>query len=233
MERNRRYFTRRHARYIAGMEPTPLVQVVDEVWRWSVWNEPRKLWFNGHLVRVGDASILIDPVPFSEELAEAIDEAGARCSRWLCVVTNADHRRAAGDVRGRFGAQVLVPRGDAALLELAADDTLDDGDAVGPLRIVRVAGAKTPGEIALHWPARKLLALGDAAVGRPSGALSMLPDEKFADVAAARAGVAALAALAVDLVLVGDGDDVLTGGAAALSALGPGPAKAPQGAAGC
>jgi glyoxylase-like metal-dependent hydrolase (beta-lactamase superfamily II) len=202
------------------MDPTELIPVVDDVWRWSVWNEPRKLWFNGHLLRLGDAAILIDPVAAGEAVAEAIDEAGAQCLKWWAIITNADHTRAALEARRRFGAQIIVPRGDAARIDLAADDTVDDGDQVGELRVIGVRGAKTGGEIALHWPARKLIAVGDAAIGRPSGALSMLADEKFADVAAARAGVAALAQLGVEIVLVGDGDDVLTGGAAALGALG-------------
>jgi len=211
------------------MEPTELIPVIDGVFRWSVWNEPRKLWFNGHLLRMGDVAILIDPVPVTPTVAEAIDEAGARCARWLCLVTNADHRRAAAETRGRFGAEVLVARGDAERFDIAIDDTFDDGDEIAELRAVRVDGAKTPGELALHWPARGMIVLGDAALGKPAGALSMLPADKLPDVAAARAGVAKLAELGADIVLVGDGDDILTGGAAALASLAPGAAAAPAG----
>jgi glyoxylase-like metal-dependent hydrolase (beta-lactamase superfamily II) len=204
------------------MEPTALVPVIEDVWRWSVWNEPRKLWFNGHLLRSGDTAVLVDPVTASADVAEAIELAGARCGQWLCVITNADHSRAAAEVRARFGAQILVARGDAEraeLVALAPDDTIDDGDELAGLRVIRVADLKTPGEVVLHWAARKLLVVGDAAIGRPSGALSMLAPSKFRDAAAAGASVARLAALAVDVVLVGDGDDVLTGGAAALGSV--------------
>jgi glyoxylase-like metal-dependent hydrolase (beta-lactamase superfamily II) len=207
---------------LPAMEPTELIPVVDGIYRWSVWNEPRRLWFNGHLLRMGDCAILVDPVPVTAAVAEAIDEAGARCARWLCVITNADHRRAAAEARGRFGAEVLVARGDADRFDIAIDDTVDDGDEIAELRAVRVAGAKTPGELALHWPARKLVVLGDAALGKPAGGLSMLPAEKLPDMAAARAGVAKLAELGVEIVLVGDGDDLLSGGAAALASLAPG-----------
>src|SRR5579862_7222915 len=183
------------------MDPTALVPVIDDVWRWSVWNEPRKLWFNGHLLRSGDTAVLVDPVTASEDVAEAIDLAGARCGRWLCVITNADHSRAAAEARARFGAQILVARGDAEraeLVALAPDDTIDDGDELAGLRVIRAGDLKTPGEVVLHWPARALLVLGDAAVGRPSGALSMLAPEKFRDAAAAAASVARFAALAAD-----------------------------------
>ena len=53
----------------------------------------------------------------------------------------------------------------------------------------------------------------------------MLPADKLPDVAAARAGVAKLAELGVEIVLVGDGDDLLSGGAAALASLAPGPQR--------
>lgn len=205
--------------------PTELIAVVDGVWRWSVWNEPRKLWFNGHLLRVGGTAVLVDPVPISGAVAAGL---GAPA---LIVVTNRDHARAAAEARERFGARLLVSRRDAAATGLAADDTIDDGDLVaGELRVVRVADAKTEGELALHWPARRLLVLGDAAVGRPPGALAMLPDDKLPDVARARAGVARLAELAPEVILVGDGADILAGGTAALQALGAGPANAPLGA---
>lgn len=199
------------------MEPTPLVSVLDDVARWSVWNQPRQLWFNGHLLRVGGAVVAVDPVPFGDEVARAIDAFGAPS---ICVVTNRDHERAAAEVRARWGARVLVPGADAGEIRLVADGTIGDGDAIaGALRAVAVAGAKTAGELALHWPARGLLVLGDAALGRPAGALSLLPAEKLPDVVAARAGVAALAALGAEIVLVGDGDDLLSGGIAALRAL--------------
>ena len=206
------------------MNPTSLVSVVDDVFRWSVWNEPRKLWFSGHLLRVGEVLIAVDPVEMSEEVAEAIEAIGRPS---LCVITNRDHERAGAQVRERFGARVLVPAADAAAMGLPGEAIANGDELVPGLTVVAVADGKSAGELALHWAARRLLVLGDAAVGRPAGALSMLPADKFSDVAAARAGVAELARLEVEIILVGDGEDLLSGGAAALRALGEGPAKAP------
>jgi glyoxylase-like metal-dependent hydrolase (beta-lactamase superfamily II) len=206
------------------MQPTPLIRVLDDVFRWSVWNEPRGLWFNGHALVIGEITVLIDPVPMTDEVAAALPPPA------VCVVTNRDHLRAVAEVRERFGVRLLLPRGDAAQMALPADALIDDGEVVAAeLRVVGVPHAKTPGELALYWPARRLLVLGDAAIGRPAGALSMLPDDKLADPAAARTAVAHLAGLDVDVVLVGDGDDVLDGGTDALAALGGGPARAPAG----
>lgn len=214
------------------MEPTGLVAVVEDVYRWSVWNEPRKLWFNGHLLRVGGVLVLVDPVEMSEPVLAAIGAIGTPA---LCVITNKDHERAGAQAREHFGLRVLVPSADAAAMALAGD-AMEGGDEVlEGLAAVAVVDGKSPGETALFWRARRMLILGDAAVGRPAGALSMLPSDRFADVEAARAGVARLAELEPELILVGDGEDLLSGGAAALRALGQGPAKAPfsLGKAGC
>ncbi len=212
------------------MEPTPLLPVMDGVWRWSVWNAPRKLWFNGHLVRSADILVAIDPVEVSDEVAAAIAAIGTPA---VIVITNRDHARAAAACAARWGATITVPRADAPAIDLAAERLLDPGDAVADeLVAVAVADAKTAGETALWWPQRRTLILGDAAIGRPAGALTMLPDDKLPDVARARAGVAALAELGVDVVLVGDGEDILAQGSSALWALAPGPACAPAGGGG-
>src|SRR5262249_55731688 len=109
--------------------------------------------------------------------------------------------------------------------ELIGHERFGGGAVIaGELRAIAVAGAKTPGETALHWPSRRLVILGDAAVGRPRGALTLLPADKLPDVAAARAGVAQLAQLDVDVILVGDGDDVLARARDALAAFRDGPA---------
>src|SRR5690349_3296248 len=135
------------------MDPTPLCPVGDGIWRWSVWNEPRQLWFNGHLLQVGDHLVVIDPVECSEEV---IVEIGAIGLPTLCVVTNRDHVRAAAAARARWGVRVLVPHADAEAMaaQLIGDERYDDGALIaGELRAVVVAGAKSPGETALYWPA--------------------------------------------------------------------------------
>lgn len=205
------------------MHPTPLLEVVPDVWRWSVWNQPRNLWFNGHLLKVGQVLVAVDPVTMSEEVVAAISQIGPPS---LCVISNRDHERAAAQLRDLFAARVLISGLDRNAVSVAAEP-LDPGDLVADALVaIAVCDGKSAGELALHWPARGLLVLGDAAVGRPAGALSMLPADKFADLAAARAGVASLAALGAEIILVGDGDDVLTGGTAALRALGDSPVRA-------
>ena len=68
---------------------------------------------------------------------------------------------------------------------------------------------KSPGEVALHWPERKILLVGDAVVGHPPGRCKLLPDKVVDDPARLRDSVRALLALDFDILLVGDGDPIL------------------------
>ncbi|MBX3467328.1 MAG: hypothetical protein KF878_10595 [Planctomycetes bacterium] len=189
-------------------------QVLDGVWTWSVFDEARQVDFNGYFVDTGAGRLLVDPVAWTPEVEAALERLGPPTE---VVLTNKDHRRAAARARERFGAAVLVHALDRPLLDLAADRALDDGDLVaGALRVVHLSGQKSPGEMALHWQARRLLVLGDALWGKPAGRLTMLPDAKYADPAAARAGLQRLGGLDVDAVLVGDGAPIVSGAGAIL-----------------
>jgi len=48
------------------------------------------------------------------------------------------------------------------------DNTLAVGQIVGPLVVVGVA-EKSPGGVALHWPRRRILIVGDTVIGNPPG----------------------------------------------------------------
>jgi hypothetical protein len=83
--------------------------------------------------------------------------------------------------------------------------------------VIQLADNKTPGESALLLERDAgILILGDALIGKPPGALSLLPPDKFADV-----GV--LLGQAFDTVLVGDGRSILAGGKDALRRAVAGP----------
>jgi glyoxylase-like metal-dependent hydrolase (beta-lactamase superfamily II) len=84
---------------------------------------------------------------------------------------------------------------------------LKPGDKVGPFVVVGVPG-KSPGEIALHWPERKILLVGDAIVGDPPGRCKLLPEKVVDDPARLRESVRALLALDFETLLVGDGEPI-------------------------
>jgi glyoxylase-like metal-dependent hydrolase (beta-lactamase superfamily II) len=85
------------------------------------------------------------------------------------------------------------------------DAELEHGQRVGPFTVVGVPG-KSPGEVALHDPVRRLLVVGDAVIGNPSGARL-------------RASVRRLLELDFDTLLVGDGVPIRDGGRERLREL--------------
>jgi hydroxyacylglutathione hydrolase len=114
-------------------------------------------------------------------------------------------------VRARTGARTAIHPLDAphARKEGAElDDELKPGDKIGPLVVVGAPG-KSPGEVVLHWPERKILIVGDAVVGDPPGRCKLLPEKVVDDPARLRASVGSLLALDFDILLPGDGTPIL------------------------
>src|SRR5262249_47282552 len=123
------------------------------------------------------------------------------------IVTNRNHFRAAETLRRATGARVAIHPADAEFvrtLGVTVEESLAVGDRVGPFVVVDASG-KSPGEIALHWPERRLLIVGDVCVGNPPGKLGLLPEKVMDDPAALRRSLRRLAELDLDTLLVGDG----------------------------
>src|SRR5206468_4486169 len=119
------------------------------------------------------------------------------------------------------GATVLIHPADAAYAQAQGaviDGELHPGARVGPFSVVAVPG-KSPGEIALHCPRRRILIVGDAVIGNPPGSLSLLREKVMDDPPLLRVSVAALAALEVEVLLPGDGAPILRDAGARLREL--------------
>jgi glyoxylase-like metal-dependent hydrolase (beta-lactamase superfamily II) len=173
--------------------------------------------FNGHLVHHPAGNLVIDPVEMPADVLEEIAAAGVA----TILLTNRNHVRASAALRERTGARVAIHPADAPHARSQGaiiDDDLVVGTRVGPFVVVPANG-KSPGEVALHWPERKLLVVGDACVGKPPGACALLPEAVIDDVATLRESLRKLAALDFDALLFGDGAPILSGGRAALQAL--------------
>jgi glyoxylase-like metal-dependent hydrolase (beta-lactamase superfamily II) len=127
------------------------------------------------------------------------------------LITNRNHGRAANKIRERTGARTAIHPADAPHARkegTVVDAELNEGDKIGPFVAIGVPG-KSLGEVALHWPERKILLVGDAVVGHPPGRCKLLPDKVVDDPARLRASVHALLDLDFDTLLVGDGDPIL------------------------
>ena len=134
------------------------------------------------------------------------------------IVTNRDHAREAAAVQAEFKCQLYVPELDVPQMELKLTRTFKDQELLpGGIWVVQLKDQKSPGESALFIQQGKgLLILGDALIGKPAGALSMLPAEKYADRERAKDGLRRLLKYSFDTVLVGDGVSIMAGAKAAV-----------------
>jgi len=184
-------------------------EVVSGIYTWPWFSEPHGYNFNGYLIRHAGGNLCIDPVEPAEEDFEEIARHGVA----RIVLTNRNHSRAANKVRAHTGARTAIHPADAPHARSQSaelDDELRIGEKIGPLTVVGVPG-KSPGEVALHWPERKILIVGDAVVGDPPGRCKLLPEKVIDDPARLRESVRSLLALDFDILLPGDGAPILQG----------------------
>lgn len=192
--------------------------IVPDILMWTWFSERHGYNFNGFLVRHAAGNVCVDPVEMSNEVLREL----TRLEVVFIVLTNRNHVRAANKVRQETGAQVFIHPADAAhAVQLGAviDDYLEIGQKVGPLHVLPTPG-KSPGEVALHWPERKVLIVGDAVVGNPPGECALLPEKVMDDPLALHRNLRRIAAeVDFDALLVGDGTPMVSGGRTALQAL--------------
>jgi glyoxylase-like metal-dependent hydrolase (beta-lactamase superfamily II) len=182
-------------------------EILPDVFTWPWFSEPHGYNFNGHLICLPTGNLCIDPV---EPTAADLDEIAGLGVKQI-LLTNRNHSRAANKVRRRTGARTSIHPADAphARKEGAdLDDELRTGEKIGPLIIVAADG-KSPGEVALHWPERRILIVGDAFVGDPPGKCKLLPEKVVDDPARLRESVRSLLSLDFDILLPGDGEPIL------------------------
>ncbi len=192
-------------------------EIVSDIFTWPWFSEPHGYNFNGYLVCHAGGNLCIDPVePPEGDLGELAKHGVARI-----LLTNRNHSRAANRVRARTGARTAIHPADAAHARSQGtelDDELHIGQKIGPLVVVGVPG-KSPGEVALHWPERRILIVGDAVVGAPPGRCKLLPEKVVDDPQRLRASVRALLPLDFDTLLPGDGAPILKGARERLKEL--------------
>jgi glyoxylase-like metal-dependent hydrolase (beta-lactamase superfamily II) len=181
--------------------------IASDILTWSWFSQPHGYNFNGFLSSDRAGNLVIDPVEPTEQDLDELAQRGVR----RILLTNRNHMRAANRVRANTGARTAIQAGDAAYARgqgVELDDELQVGDKIGPLTVIGVPG-KSAGEVAFHWPERRMLIVGDAVVGNPPGRLSLLREKVLDDPARLRESVRQLLSLDFDTLLVGDGECVL------------------------
>src|SRR2546421_5780409 len=200
------------------MDETRLREILPDVFPWHCFSERHVYNFNGYLFHHPSGNIAVDPVEIPDPVLGEL----ARLGVARIAITNRNHTRDSRRLRERSAARVAIHPADAAHATAqgaAIDDELQVGERVGPFVVLGAEG-KSPGEVALHWPQRRILVVGDACVGKPPGACALLPESVMDDPAALRKSLTRLAhTVDFDVLLVGDGAPILTGGRAALEKL--------------
>lgn len=190
-------------------------EIASGIQQWSCFSEEKQLDFNGLLLTMNDHRILVDPPPMDAATRTAVRKGP---SVDYIVLTNRDHLRETDSCRRDFQAKVYVPAADASQMDITPDKIYKDGELLpGGLWVIHLEGMKSPGESALFLDRGKgILILGDALIGKPAGRLSLLPAEKFPDVEKAKESLSRLLKYNFDMVLVGDGTSILSGGKEAV-----------------
>jgi glyoxylase-like metal-dependent hydrolase (beta-lactamase superfamily II) len=182
-------------------------EILTGIFTWPWFSEPHGYNFNGHFIRHAGGNLCIDPVePTENDLAELAGYGVARI-----LLTNRNHSRAANKVRAHTGARTAIHPADSSHARSEGaqlDDELQIGEKIGPLSVIGADG-KSPGEVVLHWPERKILIVGDVVVGDPPGRCKLLPEKVVDDLPRLRESVRSLLALDFDVLLPGDGEPIL------------------------
>ncbi|HNC83207.1 MAG TPA: hypothetical protein PK999_09185 [Nitrospira sp.] len=185
-------------------------QLLPGIWQWSWFSDEKQLDFNGLFLTVGEHRIVIDPPPMTAEASTLIRRQGALD---YIIVTNRDHLREAVAYQAEFRCQLQIPEADASQMDVKPTKTYKDGELLpGGIWAIQLKDQKSPGESALYIQQGKgVLIVGDALIGKPAGALSLLPSERYGDVAKAKEGLRRLLKYNFDSILVGDGASIVFG----------------------
>jgi glyoxylase-like metal-dependent hydrolase (beta-lactamase superfamily II) len=193
-------------------------EILKDIYTWSVYSEEKKLNFNGYFIASQHplfGNVVIDPPQASDSDLEQMESLGF--VRHI-IITNRDHIRWSEEFQQIFGAEIQMNTNDITNSAMVSDRNFKNGDMIaGFLQAVVIPDNKSPGETALFWAERKTLFIGDALIGKPPGAVTLLPEEKYDDIQRAKVGISILHKLDFEHLLLGDGDSILHNGKEVVS----------------
>ena len=192
-----------------------LRRYASDVFGWSRYQPERGYEFNGTALPSVDGTVLVvDPVPSDDEEVAALRQLG---QRFIIVLTTSDHERDAARLSKLLEAPVHVCCNDAASLRGVKAVEFRGGDVLpGGWVVHALTAMKTPGEVVLHHPLKRILVAGDAVINDPATGVRLVPHAKLPDRAGACASLSAVARLDFDALYVGDGFVLPSGGRDAL-----------------
>ncbi len=158
---------------------------------------------HAYLFVAGAGNVLIDPLPLDDAERDQIAALGGIAR---VVVMSPERRGAAEDIAAHYNADVVAaPKHRESLFAGAF--------------AIRLANQRRPNEFAVNVADARIVVAGDSLAGSPAGALSMSPDEQYADARKAALGLRAILRENPDALLLSFGQPVFTGAYGALYRL--------------
>jgi glyoxylase-like metal-dependent hydrolase (beta-lactamase superfamily II) len=137
---------------------------------WHTYDPKIKAELFSTALAAGNGLAIIDPIALPPAHQADLESLG-RVVR--IVITNANHVRDAATFAHFYSAPIFAP--PELLGELPFSHKLQDGFAIGPLRVVRIEGA-ADGEFALYHPDEGgTLIMGDALINFDPHGFTLLP----------------------------------------------------------
>ncbi len=194
-------------------------EILPGIFTWGSTYTDRPWDLNGYAIALEQCTVLVDP-PAPGEDDWPIFNVMKPITK--IVLTNRDHIRDAELFRTRFGAHVVAGADEVTqLASLGVDEAVSEGELIaGALQVIHLPG-KSAGEIGLYFsPAHHarsremggILLLGDAIIGNPPGALSLIPEPKLDNSSKLKRSLRKLLDYDFDVLLLCDGQSVVTGG---------------------
>jgi glyoxylase-like metal-dependent hydrolase (beta-lactamase superfamily II) len=194
-------------------------EILSGIFTWGSTYADRPWDLNGYAIRLDGCTVLVDPPAPGEDDWLSFD---AMRPIEIIVLTNRDHVRDGELFRKRCRARLVAGADEVRqLAPVAIDEAVREGDLIaGAVRVIHLPG-KSPGEIGLyldpaqHAVSRELggiLLLGDAIIGNPPGALSLIPEPKLDDPPKLKRSLRKLLDYDFEVLLLCDGQSVLRGG---------------------
>lgn len=146
---------------------------INDVYACSMTNPGDALAANSYLFVAESGNVLVDPLPFDDATVEQLAQLGGAST---IVLLTQGRAAAAHTLAARFGARVI-------------DRAEQDETIVPGMTAIALRDQGREQTFALHLAAVQTVVAGDALIGAPAGALSIAPEDRYADVRKAALGL--------------------------------------------
>jgi glyoxylase-like metal-dependent hydrolase (beta-lactamase superfamily II) len=194
-------------------------EILPGIFTWGSTYVDRPWDLNGYAITFDGFTVLVDPPEPGEDEWSGFDTIKPIAK---IVLTNRDHVRGSELFRTSCDACLVAGADERSqFAPIAIDEVVYEGDLIAAtLRVIHLPG-KSPGEIGLYFdPAHHavsrqrggIVLLGDAIIGNPPGALGLIPEPKLDDPSKLERSLRKLLDYDFDVLLLCDGQPVLSGG---------------------